>query len=126
MSDYDTEGYAIPGTYPISVVDIGMWKSDGTPVPTVRSAICDVCGGWASVVWAAGKLSTTSNSLTDARISRRVEVTVYACPEHSDEVSDALVNEWGSASNRCEVDDLALKVSTTADRHHARQSQSSS
>jgi hypothetical protein len=109
--EFDDEGFAIAGPFPISVVRIDMWKGDRTPVPTVESAVCDVCGGWASQLWTTAMTTTRDDSLTDVRISRKTKVIVYACPDHSDKVEDALVDEFGSAFNRDDLDELARKVS---------------
>lgn len=108
--EFDEQGIAIPGTYPLSTVSIGMWKSDGTPSPTVDSAVCDVCGDWASNMWISGQTTTVGDSLYDVRISRRMRVVVYACPEHSDDVANALTDEYGSTTNAYDPDELALRV----------------
>lgn len=120
MTDWDADGYAIPGTYPISEVFIAGWGPDGTPHPTVRSAICDVCGGWASNLWTTVQSSTKDDSQSDIRVSRRLEVTVYACPEHSDQVSDSLMEEFGAVFNTYEADDLAKEVDKTQRMHGER------
>lgn len=110
MTEFDDDGCAIPGTYAISTVHIGMWGSDGAPVPTVESAVCDTCGGWAATLCSATSRSTVSNSLTDRRVSRFTTTVVYTCPEHYEAAITTLVDEFGSASNWYGPDELALEV----------------
>ena len=41
-NDTDSDGPVLP----VSVDEVNMWGGDGTPAPTVTSAVCDVCGAW--------------------------------------------------------------------------------
>lgn len=107
--EYDDEGVAILGTYPISIVRLSAWGADDEPMPTVTSAVCDVCGKWASNLWIAGKASTADDSVSHVRVSRREILHVYACPEHSEQVVDSLLEEYGMASNTYDPDELAEK-----------------
>lgn len=117
MTKFDDNGDAVQGSYAISTVHIGGLGADGTPLPTVESAVCDVCGAWASHLWTAGKTTATDDSLTDVRISRKMRVLVYTCPTHCDEVGDSLCDEYGSAVNRYEDDPLASKVQQAQDAY---------
>lgn len=105
------DGYLPDDTIPISTVAVGMWKAGGEPVATISSAVCDVCGQWASRLWTAGRKTTADDSLTHVRISRGETVHVYACTEHADQVANALVDEFGAAFGAYEPDDLAAAVS---------------
>lgn len=117
-SQYDDEGFVIPGTYAISTVEIVGAGQDGGPMAATESAVCDVCGDWASELWVAGEVTGWGDMFKDRRTSRTVSVTVYACPKHSDDVVDALVEEYGGASNFVPDVSLASKVS----RAHATNS----
>lgn len=101
-------------SYPISTVHLGMLKSDGTPVPRVESAVCAVCGAWASRICVTADATVATDSLTDVRISRVVTTVVYACAAHDEPLQIALVDEMGYASNVYEPDELAQKVSDRA------------
>ena len=98
-----------PGTYGIGTVHIGGAKSDGSPVAFVESAVCDECGGWASEVCVSGE-SRAIGEMTDIRVSRRVVVICYACPDHYQMIMDRLCDTYGIASNRYDPDELALMV----------------
>lgn len=116
MSDVDDDGYVIPGTYAISAVRLGGAMADGTPVPFIESAVCAVCGGWASHVFTAGQSTKTDHSDTGiirSRISRVVMVTTYSCPDHCDAVSEGLVDEFGFSTNWYEPNSLAEEVNRT-------------
>lgn len=110
---FDEDGVAFPGAFAISTVGrLGM-KDDGRLVPVVRSAICDVCGSWASDLSVA-RSSTKSpgEDVSDVRISRHSVTVVYACPAHSEQVSIALCEEFGGSSNTydADIDDLTRLV----------------
>lgn len=107
---WDDDGVAIPGTYPISTVSLHAWGEGGKPLPTVTSAICDVCGDWASGLWTSGKTIVSDYRMSDVRVSRVITVVTYACPEHAEQVADALADEFGSASNMYHPDALAIEV----------------
>lgn len=111
MTQFDEDDRAIAGTYAISVVSIGSWSTDGEPMPSVQSAVCDYCGGWASELWTAGRsMDRGGDPLFNAKVSRTERVTVYACPTHSIQVGDQLADEFGGASNAYQADELALEI----------------
>lgn len=108
-AEWDEDGTIIPGTHAISTVHLVLWEN-GKPIPTATSAICDVCGDWASTLSVSGATTGTAVDLTDVRESRRLTVVVYACSKHEKQVADALCDEYGQSVNLYEADDLALKV----------------
>lgn len=112
MTEYDDDGLAIPGSYAISTVHILGYGDGGKPMPITESAVCDTCNGWASNAWVTGRtIRLDPHEISDVRIKRREVIVVYACPEHSGDISDALVNEFGFASNTYDTDELAQRVS---------------
>jgi hypothetical protein len=104
----------------ISVVSVGGWRADGSSVPSMRSAICDTCGKWATKLAVAGESKHSSDEprdVDDARISRSTIVVVYTCDDHWDEIAEALGDEFGGCSNLYEADGLAKAV----DEHQQRE-----
>ena len=114
MTEYDEDGWAVPGTYAISTVRIAGAKADGAPVATITSAVCDVCHGWASRVYTSGTELVLGDIILDVRVRRRTQVIVYACPEHAAQVSDALCDEYGHCVGGYAADELAAKVAAMA------------
>lgn len=108
-SKFDDSGEAIPGSYAIATVFLGGGKEDGSPVAFTTSAVCDVCGSWATEVCTSGSF-TANDDIINSRVSRRLLVTVYACSDHYQQVMDSLVDEFGFAQNRYDPDDLAVAV----------------
>lgn len=107
--EFDEDGVATPGTYAISTVELAGAGEGGKPIASITSAVCDVCGGWATDLSVSGS-GTSSGALTDRRVSRQLTVVVYACPDHRDEIMDSLCDEYGWASNAYGPDELATKV----------------
>jgi hypothetical protein len=97
-------------SYAIAIARIAGHKKDGGPAVFTSAAVCDVCGSWATDVCTSGTIVTAGDDIIDSRISRHVHVIVYACPKHYDNVMDSLVEEFGSACNRYDPDDLAIEV----------------
>lgn len=107
---FDDDGSASPGTYAITTVQCVGHRADGSPVISVDMAVCAICGGWASELWFAGRTTAAGDDLVSRRISRRETVVVYACPDHAEQVSVQLCDEYGAASNIVDTDELAENV----------------
>lgn len=105
----DDEAFA-PGTHAISTVRLSGFRGDGTPFVTVTSAVCDVCGAWASEMRRVVRTTTTKDDLENVHVSRRVEIIQYGCPDHIRAIGDALLDEHGYVFLHYDSDDLAAKV----------------
>lgn len=109
--DFDEYGLAIPGTYAIAVSRLTGHKVGGAATFSTKSAVCDECGGWASLLWTAEERTEVVDSESfDYKVSRTTRVVVYACPKHSDTVSEKLLDQYGFASNSYNRDELATAV----------------
>ena len=75
-------------------IDYGLSK------PVVTSATCHECDRWATGMWCSGSNTVSDpDGLFDKRVSRTLHVVVYVCEEHSEQVANALVEEFGHCSN---------------------------
>lgn len=96
---------------PVSTVRIGGWNERG-PVAYIESAVCDVCGRWATTLATTRTTRCNAGGAGDpdnARISRALQVVVYACSQHERQIQDALVEEYGHAGSY-HPDELAQAV----------------
>jgi hypothetical protein len=101
---------------PVSTVRIGGWNEKG-PVAYIESAVCDVCGRWATTLATTRTARCNAGGAGDpdnARISRALQVVVYACSQHYDQVIVALCEEYGQAGNTYHPDELAQAVEKRA------------
>jgi len=98
-------------SHAVSVVTIGGWKADGSPVATITSAVCEECGEWADRILVSGSGQIIPEMpMTDVRARRQSQIVAYACAHHEEIVTNRLVDEYGWCTNQYEPDRLARAV----------------